>query len=475
MHFARLAAALCAALLLAHGAAAGTLAERIDAVAAKDAGLRGARVGALVVRLTDGEVLYARSADSAMIPASNLKILTAIAALDVFGPTHQFETGIRAAKPLSADGVVADLGVLGGGDPVLNSEDWWRLAADLRRSGLTRIEGDLIVDDSAFDQEYWHPTWGAVSARAYHAPVAGLSANYGAFFVNVIPGAVQGAPVRVQLDPPVPYFKLINTANTGGPRAKLTLSVGRGKRTNGIEAISVGGTVRAGDEADIFPRSVTDAALYAGAVFAMQLEANGIRIGGTVRKGDARALPAELMSFKGRPLSEIVRLFMKYSNNAIAETLVKAIGAHASGGVGTWEDGLATMRSRLARLGLTDPSLVLVDGSGLSPANRVTPRMLVAALARGGRAFAFGPELATSLPIAARDGTLERRTSASRDRVRGKTGLLSDARTTALSGFAQLANGEEVAFTFIVNGYRAGTRAAIDGVDHLTAALVATP
>jgi D-alanyl-D-alanine carboxypeptidase/D-alanyl-D-alanine-endopeptidase (penicillin-binding protein 4) len=467
--------ALLTALSLTAEAAAQPLAERLAAVVAKQRGLRGAQVGVLVTRLADGEVLYAKSADKPMIPASNMKLLTAIAALDLFGPTHQFTTGIRAAAPLPVDGVVTDLAVLGGGDPVLNSEDWWRLAADLRRSGLTRIKGDLIVDDSAFDDEYWHATWGRVSSRAYHAPVAGLSANYGAFFVNVIPGSAKGRPVRVMLDPPIPYFKLVNAARTGGARAKQSLSVGRGRRTNGFESVSVSGVVRAGADADIFPRSVTDAGLYAGAVFAMQLEANGITIEGRVRKGDASKYATELIAFEGRPLSEIVRLFMKYSNNAIAETLVKAMGARASGAPGSWQNGLVAMRAQLEGLGLNDPALVIVDGSGLSPKNRITPRALVAALRVGSNAFDFGPELTTALPIAARDGTLERRARASKDHVRAKTGLLSDARATALSGYARLADGDRVAFSFVVNGYQAGTRAAMDGVDALSAALVAGP
>ena len=141
-------------LLWSVTAAPAPLAERLASVLAAERGLRGAEVGALVVRLSDGAVLYAHSADNAMIPASNMKILTAIAALDLFGPTHRFGTGIRAAGPVDANGRVGDIAVEGGGDPVLNSEDWWRLAADLRRAGLARIEGDLIVDDSAFDREY---------------------------------------------------------------------------------------------------------------------------------------------------------------------------------------------------------------------------------------------------------------------------------------------------------------------------------
>jgi D-alanyl-D-alanine carboxypeptidase/D-alanyl-D-alanine-endopeptidase (penicillin-binding protein 4) len=115
--------------------------------------------------------------------------------------------------------------------------------------------------------------------------------------------------------------------------------------------------------------------------------------------------------------------------------------------------------------------MVVVDGSGLSPRSRVSPRSLVAALRGGSEAFRFGPELVAALPIAGRDGTLERRAREALDDVRAKTGLLSDQRTTSLSGFAELADGEIAVFSILVNGYKGGTSAAMDAVDAWVAQL----
>jgi D-alanyl-D-alanine carboxypeptidase/D-alanyl-D-alanine-endopeptidase (penicillin-binding protein 4) len=338
--------------------------------------------------------------------------------------------------------------------------------------GLREIAGDLIVDDSVFDQEYWHPSWGRVSARAYHAPVAGLTANYGAFFVAVHPGARQGDPVRVDIDPPVSYLKLSNLAATGAPKVRRTLVVDRGRLEAGGELVKVRGTVRAGGESNVFPRSVLEAALYAGAVLKMQLEANGIRVTGKVRRGSSDAHKALLLGYQGRPLSEIVRLFMKYSNNFIAESLVKSLGARATNEPGSWPSGLVEMKRRLVAAGVKGEESVFADGSGLSPANRVTPRTLVGALRIAHRSFDFGPELMAALPIGAGDGTLERRAASAAARVRAKTGLLSDQRVTALSGFVHLKSGELGVFSILVNGYKGGTQAAINAVDRFVAAAV---
>ena len=137
------------------------------------------------------------------------------------------------------------------------------------------------------------------------------------------------------------------------------------------------------------------------------------------------------------------------------------------------------MRSQLIALGLDPESFALVDGSGLSYANKVTPRALVRALRVARRSFDFGPELIAALPIAAADGTLQKRAEGAAGAVRAKTGLLN--RVTALSGFARPAGSsvgepdDEVIFSLLVNGYRVSDEEAIEGVDGFAAALVARP
>ena len=125
------------------------------------------------------------------------KVLTGIAALAAFGPAHRFSTEVLVSGQPDHDGAVDALFIRGGGDPTLTSEQWWRLSADLRIRGLRRVRGDLFMDDTLFDGERWHPSWGEVTSRAYHAPVGALSANYGAFFVAVAAASEPGGPVRV--------------------------------------------------------------------------------------------------------------------------------------------------------------------------------------------------------------------------------------------------------------------------------------
>jgi D-alanyl-D-alanine carboxypeptidase/D-alanyl-D-alanine-endopeptidase (penicillin-binding protein 4) len=447
--------------------ASADLVSRLDA-ALRDGALRGARIGALVAASDDGRVLYERDADRSLVPASNMKLLTSIAALSALGPTHRFTTRVYVDVAPDAEGSVDVLAIRGGGDPALTSEDLWRLSADLRRLGLRRVRKGLLLDASAFDGERWHPSWGATSSRAYHAPIGALLANYGAFSVEVQAGAEPGDPVRASIDPPIPYLRLVNRGSTGGSRAPVSLAVDR-RGAGDTEEILVSGVARAGSESDLFYRSVLDPARHAGALLRMQLAANGIVVEGEDRLGPVPETMTLLKDFEGKSLADIVKLLLKYSNNAIGEMLVKALGA-SSGGLGSWSTGVVAVRRELVQLGVPLEGMAIADGSGLSYDNRVTPRGLVSILRIGAASFRFGPEFVAALPIAAADGTLKKRSAGAALRLRAKTGLLT--RVTALSGYATSADGERLVFSVVVNGFRGSDKLAMAAVDRFAAELV---
>jgi D-alanyl-D-alanine carboxypeptidase/D-alanyl-D-alanine-endopeptidase (penicillin-binding protein 4) len=430
--------------------------------------LRGAQVAALVVNADDGGLRFARDPDRALVPASNLKLLTAVAALATLGPSYRFVTHVLADASPDDAGQVGTLYVRGGGDPALASEDWWRLAADLRLAGVRGAQ-HLVVDDSAFDRERWHPSWGATSARAYFAPIGALEANYGAFEVDVRPGTREGDPGRVSVDPPVAYLSLENRTTTGPAGSAFEVEVER-SRGDGEERVLVSGRVPLGAAVQSFRRSVLDPTAYAAAVLEMALQANGIRVPEPAQVGGVPPGAVELLPFEGRSLGEIVRLMLKYSSNPIAETLTKALSAAQGQDPAGWTGGVAASRAALVRLGVVVEGLEMVDGSGLSYENRVSPRTLVSVLGVARRSFAFGPELLVALPIAGSDGTLRERAEEVRGEVRAKSGLLT--RVVALSGEARTRAGHDVVFSILVNGFRCSDEEAMRAVDGFVIALV---
>jgi D-alanyl-D-alanine carboxypeptidase/D-alanyl-D-alanine-endopeptidase (penicillin-binding protein 4) len=293
--------------------------------------------------------------------------------------------------------------------------------------------------------------------------------NYGAYSVTATSGAESGDPVHIEVDPALGYFPLVNRATTGPRRSAPALQIDRA-HGEGAEQVIVSGSLPAGSGPKTVYRSVVDPLGYAGALVRMQLEANGIRVEGTIRRGIPPADAKLLLAFEGRPIAEIVRLFMKHSNNVIAESLLKALAAHSGDRPATWERGLALARRELETLGLPIAGATLVDGSGLSYENRVSPRLFVEALRIADRSFRFGPEFVSALPIGAADGTLEKRAGAVGSALRAKTGLLT--RVTGLSGYARLADGREAVFSILVNGFRGSADTAMGGVDQFVAELV---
>lgn len=452
----------------AQGGEENALARQIEKMLRQPAFER-AEIGMLVVRRSDGVEIFSHGADRTLTPASNQKILTAAAALAHFGPTHHFPTKVYSDVAPDDAGSVETLVLCGSGDPSLRSEDYWRIAADLYRAGLRTVRGDLVLDDSAFDRVHWNPTWNGVSARAYFAPVSAINANYGAFAVAVRPGSASGAPLRVSIDPPVPFLRVRNQGTSGEEASRDSLTVIR-QSAEDAEVIGVTGNLPVGGETHIEYRSVVDPVRYAGAVFRMQLEAVGISVLGATRIGVVSPDAYELAVFEGKSLAEIVRVFMKHSNNLMGEALVKAMGRDATGEPGTWENGLPVLREELAKLGIDPEKLQLVDGSGLSYQNQVSPRALVQVLRAADHSFRFGPEFYSALPIAGGDGTLKRRTNGIAGEVRAKTGLLN--KVSALSGFATTRSGDEVIFSILVNGYRYGDYEVRASIDRVIAALV---
>lgn len=456
------ASALSAASVASAASAANAarLADALEAALSARA-FRGARLSALVVERRSGRVLFARAPDRTLTPASTQKLLTAVAALDAFGAAHRFETLLAAPAAPDAEGAISELYVRGGGDPSLTSEQYWRLAADLRAAGVSRISGALILDDSLFDAQRLHPGWGRASSRAYYGPVGALSANYSAFSLRVLPGAARGAPALLRIDPPIAYLRPSGRVRTGAPGSQAELRVERRAAGDALD-VKVSGSVPLGSSARDVWRSVADPRGYAGAVLGMQLAANGIEVGGPARPGPVPAGARELLRFRGYPLRRVVTLMLKYSNNMMAESLVKSL-AVAEGETGAWPAGIAALRRRLARLGVPLGGLAIVDGSGLSGKNRLSARSLVSALRVADARFAMGPELLSALPRAAEDGTLEERAAAARLRLRAKTGRLSGVST--LAGFAEHRDGRRLVFALLVNGAGgddAGLSAAVD-------------
>lgn len=362
--------------------------------------------------------------------------------------------------------------VKGFGDPELVSERLWLLAEALSREGLRQIDGDLVIDESFFDDQMRAPTWGGhVSTRAYYAPVAPASLNFNAVTVHVEPGPTPGQPARVRLEPKTPYLRLLNRATTSraGSRPSIVVDRRAGQRTN---TIVVRGSIPYDADRTTYYRSITHPWRYLATGLAELLRREGIAIKGTLREGRVPEGALELLAFESRPLGRITQDLNKLSNNFVAESMLKTMGASVHGPPGTFEKGLAVVEEVLRTLEIAPGTYRLRDGSGLSPANRLTPRQITTVLASMWGDFRYRPEYLVSLAVMGMDGSVDERLTETqaRQRLRVKTGSLRGV--SALSGYGVSADAEEFAFSIIINNEACGLALMQKTQDAVVLALV---
>lgn len=434
--------------------------------------LGAARTAVLIQDLETGRALYEHNADELLNPASNMKILTTVAALARLGPAYRYPTEILLDRAPVAGVVQGNLYLRGKGDPSLDTERLYRIVRELRLLGVREIRGDLVVDDGWFDRQWEGPGWEQDdSDRPYMAGASAVSLNFNAVAVHVHPSEKVGEKGRVEADPASDYLVIENHTLTTPARSRRRLSVqslDEGTR----QRIVVHGHLPAGERGGPVWRRISNPPMYTGATFKRMLEDHGVRVKGRVRVGRT---PDPLRPFHvdwSEPLAVLIHKVNKWSQNHMSEMLLKTLGAEVHGAPGTWAKGVAVVEEVLAsEVGIPRGSFVMKNGSGLNDTNRVSARQLVRVLAWAKEQLLVAPELLASLPVAGVDGTVRNRMggTAAQGRVRAKTGTLQNV--TALSGYATTAGGRELAFAIVVNDYPGRLSRVLPGVDAIGAAV----
>lgn len=429
------------------------LVDRIDALLA-DKTLQTGFQGILIQSLRDHTTLYERNADKVFLPASNNKLLTSGAALSLLGPDFVYTTRVVAGVAPDSSGVLhSDLSLVGSGDPVLSSADLTALAHALKTSGIKRIEGSVIANDSLFDAQRLGDGWTWDDEPYYYsAQVSALNLNENLVSVRVFPGKKEGEPVRVVVAPTEKYMIVQNLAKTAAAKTKSSISV---DRTRGQNILVISGSLAldtTDEAAPKVPVTVEDPTRFALTVFREALGKEGIRIGS--KRFPTPTGTVSLAEHKSVPLTEMLKLLNKPSDNLIAECLLKTVGAikKGTGTAGSDGTGAQTARTFFSSIGMDVTHLNQADGSGLSRFNFVSPRDFVQLLTYLHAQPTF-PALYDSLPIAGVDGSLRNRlkNTPATNNCHAKTGYISHA--SSLSGYITTKDGEMLVFSMLMNNH----------------------
>ncbi|MDN3028680.1 D-alanyl-D-alanine carboxypeptidase/D-alanyl-D-alanine-endopeptidase [Streptomyces sp. S.PB5] len=459
-----------AAALLGPGAPAGADADRsglpeaIDTVLG-DTRMEGGVASVVVADAASGEVLYQHLPSTRLMPASNTKLPTSAAAMEILGPDHRFTTDVLAGGRRYGSVLRGDLYLRGTGDPTLLAADYDELAAQVAASGVTRVEGRLIADDTRFDTQRLGSDWANDDEPYYYAAqISALSVapdtdyDTGTVIVTVAPGAAAGDKPVVTVTPDTDYVDIDVRATTVAAGGANALSV---EREHGTNRIVVSGTTPVGGAGTKQWATVWEPTGYAAAVFRDALADHGVKVTGPTRPG--RQTPAtakRLATHDSMPLKDLLVPFMKLSNNMHAEILTKAMGYEVSK-QGTWSAGLAAITGYLKGVGVDVTKVRQVDGSGLSRRDNF-PAVQFVKLLLAVRAEPWYADWERSLPVACDPdrfvgGTLRSRmcgTPAALN-ARAKTGSLTGA--SGLSGYVTGADGRELVFSIVLNNYLASS------------------
>ena len=433
----------------------------------KDPDLSHATWSLLVKDLKTGEVISDYNSDLSLVPASTLKIITTATALGILGPHYRYETKLEYSGTIDTiTGILkGNLYINGSGDPTLGSElfkekgdtfiteKWAKL---IKAKGIKKINGDVIADASAFDDEMIPHTWiWADMGNYFGAGATGLNFMDNKYAVYFNSGDKPGDSTQIKkIIPAIPGLELTNSVTSDGRGDNAFIF---GTPYNYSRYAS--GTIPLNKINYEVEGSMPDPALFCAQSLRLSLQKEGVNTIGaitTIRqlKIDNRFTNAtRTLLFKhfSPSLDRIIYYTNLKSNNLFAETLLKTI-AYEKTGLGSYYEAIESVKEFWTDRGIDVSGLFMYDGSGLSRANGATAKMLTDILTYMAKDTNF-KSFYNSLPVAGRSGSIAGlcKGTCAEDNLRAKSGYITRARSYA--GYVKNRKGNDLAFTIIMNNY----------------------
>ncbi|MGF1573040.1 MAG: D-alanyl-D-alanine carboxypeptidase/D-alanyl-D-alanine-endopeptidase [Sumerlaeia bacterium] len=414
------------------------------------------------IETLEGELIYDHQGDKAFMPASQLKVFTTAAALDLLGPDFRYETRVELHGEQQGSTFVGDLVIVGSGDPSLGA--WhgkgvqdssavlptW--IAALQERGIEKIDGRIIGDGRVFTDEFFNTDWHYGDLPYWYAAgTSGLAMEENAFRCEIIPGKQIGDLATVTWNPNTRYIDvLIETKTVGKDEVSTADSFNFNTEGN---TIYFGGQIPI-DKIVKERASIWDGPRYAAFLLKEECERQGLMVTGdavnlrAIQTVDFNRTVSLLLTHQSPPLSELCSVINKVSHNFFADQLVRTLG-YKVGKEGSFKEGTRVVRDWLQSREIPNPAVFrMVDGSGLSTGNRFTPvqaTTLYRSLFYDSR---IGEPFYASLP--------ERKTDTETYAVHAKSGFIGGVRT--LGGYLEIAPGETVVFSLMCNLFNGSAR-----------------
>jgi len=386
-----------------------------------------------IIDANTGKSIFEKNINISMIPASNTKLFTTAAALNLMGPSYELSTKLFVDSLDMDKGLVnGNLYIKGFGHSTFTTEELDTLILTLKSAGIKEINGNIIADDSYFDDLYIRDDW-IIDERANVKlpPVSALVINKNQFVITLSSRGKIGSKLSYSIKPECSFIDVGVTAqvtrNNSRPRIKSLQNEEKLK-------VTVSGGLRQRKSTRSYVVNINNPPLYLANLLREKFQKEGIAVRGNAKVGITPMDSREVTSV-GIELDSLIALINKNSNNYLAECLFKALGAYYSGDQGNSFYATQAVLSSFEDEYIIDDETAVVDGSGISRFNTITTGSIVRLLQRIYKDKNLFEDFYRSLAISGVDGTLKDRpvNNFIKGNFHGKTGTLNGV--TALSGY----------------------------------------
>ena len=415
----------------------------------------GASTAIIAKNIDQNKIVADYNGSTFMLPASTQKVFIAVAAKLVLGDEFKFETALLTNGKIQNSDLDGNLIVRFTGDPDLTSRQLYDLLAELKKQGVNKINGDLVLDTSVFSSHDrglgW--IWNDLT-MCFNSPPSAANIDNNCFYAELDANQAPGETVKINVPAqfPIQVFGQVYIADSNeAPYCQLDVVVHDNNR------YQVKGCLARQTKPFGLSFAVQDPDAYAAAIIQRQLKRLGIEFNGKVLQPQKMQQGQLLVQHFSKPLPDLLKKMMKKSDNQIADSLFRAVAYHYYKRPASFQLGTLAVKSILQKQGIKFGNSILADGSGLSRHNLVAPKTMLAVLeyiARNEDKL----HLMETFPIAGVDGTISGRGGLINPplvkNVIAKTGSLKGVYN--LAGFMNNARGEKVAFVQFINGYSTG-------------------
>ena len=415
----------------------------------------GASTAVIAKNIDQNKIVADYNGSTFMLPASTQKVFTAVAAKLVLGDEFKFDTALLTNGKIQNGDLDGNLIVRFTGDPDLTSGQLYDLLAELKKQGVNKINGDLVLDTSVFSSHDrglgW--IWNDLT-MCFNSPPSAANIDNNCFYAELDANQAPGETVKINVPAqfPIQVFGQVYIADSNeAPYCQLDVVVHDNNR------YQVKGCLARQTKPFGLSFAVQDPDAYAAAIIQRQLKRLGIEFNGKVLQPQKMQQGQLLVQHFSKPLPDLLKKMMKKSDNQIADSLFRAVAYHYYKRPASFQLGTLAVKSILQKQGIKFGNIILADGSGLSRHNLVAPKTMLSVLeyiARNEDKL----HLMETFPIAGVDGTISGRGGLINPplvkNVIAKTGSLKGVYN--LAGFMNNARGEKVAFVQFINGYSTG-------------------